>query len=116
MNNRGVDFGDYFSNYRHREDFANEGFPSDEDMALFLNEYRKKCAQIFGTEFLDKKENSLEHMIDEAKIYTLGSYIGGTFFGLMWYQEAHDTGKGQYFLVSLLSIFLCDFYLCAPNL
>ncbi|XP_017489703.1 PREDICTED: ethanolamine kinase-like [Rhagoletis zephyria] len=98
MNNRGVDFGDYFSNYRHREDFANEGFPSDEDMALFLNEYREKCAQIFGTEFLDKKENSLEHMIDEAKIYTLGSYIGGTFFGLMWYQEAHDTGKGQYFL------------------
>lgn len=100
MNNRGADFGDYFANYRHREDFADEGFPSDTEMSLFLNEYRAECGRILGTEFLNKEENSLEHMIDEAKMYTLGAYIGGTFFGLMWYQEVHATEKGQYFLVS----------------
>lgn len=101
MNNRGADFGDYFANYRHKEDFADEGFPSDEEMSLFLNEYRTECGRILGAEFLSKEENTLEHMIDESKMYTLDSYIGGTFFGLMWYQQVHNTEKGQYFLVSL---------------
>ncbi|KAF7496532.1 Choline/ethanolamine kinase [Sarcoptes scabiei] len=40
---RGQDIGRYFSNYRHKDDmFGDEGFPTDQQMDLFIEEYRKE--------------------------------------------------------------------------
>ena len=67
-NYRGYDLGRYFSNYRHTDDmFGNEGFPRDEQMGLFLNEYRLECAKVQGDHYLKLEINSLEQLIKEAK-------------------------------------------------
>lgn len=98
INYRGIDLGRYFSNYRHEEDmFGDEGFPTDEEMALFLEEYRQECARIQGPQYLEA--NPLEQIIREAKIFTLTAY-GDYFFCLMMYLNDPKGPKKDYFLVS----------------
>ena len=80
--------------------FGDEGFPSDEEMALFLSEYRAECArQQGGDYYLNDAANSLEQLIKESKIYTLMAY-GDYFFCLMMYNNDPNGPKKEYFLVS----------------
>ncbi|OTF83529.1 Choline/ethanolamine kinase-like protein, partial [Euroglyphus maynei] len=84
FNYRGYDLGRYFSNYRHHDNmFGNEGFPCDQEMDLFLNEYRNELAKGQSSEWLNDPKNSLEHFRDEAKIFTLKAYLIDAGFGVM---------------------------------
>ncbi|KAH9403865.1 hypothetical protein TYRP_014376 [Tyrophagus putrescentiae] len=98
INYRGIDFGRYFSNYRHEDDmFGDEGFPTDEEMALFLEEYRQECARIQGQFYLEA--NPLEMLIREAKIFAMQAY-SDFFFCLMMYTNDPKGPRKDYFLVS----------------
>lgn len=47
--------------------FSNEGFPSDEEMHLFLKEYQLECSKVQGKFYLEQKINSIEQLIKEVK-------------------------------------------------
>lgn len=100
-NYRGYDLGRYFSNYRHTDDmFGNEGFPTDEQMGLFLNEYRLECAKVQGDHYLKLEINSLEQLIKEAKVFLLNALTIDYFFCLMMYSLNPTGEKKEYFLKS----------------
>ncbi|KAH9396450.1 hypothetical protein TYRP_019857 [Tyrophagus putrescentiae] len=100
-NYRGYDLGRYFSNYRHTDDmFGNEGFPTDEQMGLFLNEYRQECAKVQGDHYLKLEINSLEQLIKEAKVFLLNALTIDYFFCLMMYSLNPTGEKKEYFLKS----------------
>ncbi|KAJ6221871.1 hypothetical protein RDWZM_000416 [Blomia tropicalis] len=97
---RGFDLGRYFSNYRHREDmFGDEGFPTDDEMKLFLEAYRNECGRLQGDQYLLNENNSLERLIIESKVFTLMAY-SDYFFCLMMYTNNPTGPKKDYFLES----------------
>lgn len=81
-NFRGYDLGRYFSNYRHVLDnmFSNEGFPSDEEMYLFLNEYQTECSKVQGKFYLEQEINSIEQLVKEVKGTQFTAYYFVTIF------------------------------------
>ncbi|KAH9425058.1 hypothetical protein DERP_011786 [Dermatophagoides pteronyssinus] len=91
---RGLDLGRYFSNYRHHDDmFGNEGFPDDNEMDLFLNEYRMELSKSQSSEWLNDPKNSLEHFRDESKIFTLKAYSIDAGFAVMMFVQNPTTDK-----------------------
>nr|XP_046913632.1 LOW QUALITY PROTEIN: probable ethanolamine kinase A [Dermatophagoides farinae] len=91
---RGLDLGRYFSNYRHHDDmFGNEGFPDDQQMNLFLDEYRCELSKHHSSEWLKDERNSLEHLRDEAKIFTLKAYSVDAGFGVMMFVQNPTSDK-----------------------
>lgn len=101
FNHRGIDFGRYFSNYRHKEDmFGDEGFPTDQEMELFLAEYRNECARIRGDSYLAEDINSMKQLRAESKVFTLNAYLIDVYFGLFMYITTPEGPKAEYFLVS----------------
>lgn len=104
-NYRGYDIARYFSNYRHVDDmFGDEGFPTDQEMSLFLEEYRQECAQVQGDSYLQQQINSLQQLIKEAKVFVLNAYAVDFFFCLMMYTLDAKSDKKHYFLVSVLAL------------
>ncbi|KAH9511185.1 hypothetical protein DERF_009657 [Dermatophagoides farinae] len=91
---RGLDLGRYFSNYRHHDDmFGNEGFSDDQQMNLFLDEYRCELSKHHSSEWLKDERNSLEHLRDEAKIFTLKAYSVDAGFGVMMFVQNPTSDK-----------------------
>lgn len=102
---RGQDIGRYFSNYRHKDDmFGDEGFPTDQQMDLFIEEYRKEFAQrtTNGLQWFNDQRNSREKFRSEAKIYAMKAYLDDCLFGLMMFHLQSE----EKFLVSSLTLSL----------
>lgn len=105
-NYRGTDIGRFFSSYKHTDDnFGNEPFPTDEEMKLFLEEYRTECVSIMGDSYDKDPINSIEQMIKEAKIYALVGIFVDFWFCLLMYCRQYNTDKKFYFLVCFETCF-----------
>lgn len=92
--------GRYFSNYRHVLDnmFSNEGFPTDEEMYLFLKEYQLECSKVQGKHYLEQN-NSIQQLTREVKVFLLDALTIDFFFCLVLYSLDPKGEKSEYFLV-----------------
>lgn len=99
---RGIDLGRYFSNYRHKEDmFGDEGFPTDEEMKLFLEEYRQESGRLSSQKnYLQDPVNSIENLILESKVFIQQSCFVDAWFGIFMYLQNLDNEQTKHFLVS----------------
>ncbi|KAH9426170.1 hypothetical protein DERP_007110 [Dermatophagoides pteronyssinus] len=107
---RGNDIGRYFSNYKHHDNmFGAEGFPNDEEMNIFLDEYRHEFVRNFFKfnnsnnddyidEILNNHHYSLQQLRAESKAFTLLAYIIDTYFGLWQFTLDPNGSRGKYFL------------------
>jgi len=75
-NFRGMDFGRYFSSWRHKDPhFGCEPFPTDQQMIPFIDAYIKESNRLTGNAFSKSEFNTREHLIKEAKLFTLVGLI-----------------------------------------
>lgn len=99
---RGMDFGRYFSNYKHKDSiFGDEGFPTDQEMRLFLEEYRIESGKL-NSNYLDEANNSIEQLIKESKLFALNLYFMDTLFAIGMFMQNFQNEKAEYFLVGRL--------------
>lgn len=76
---RGFDLGRYFYTFKHAadpEESANQLFPQDEELKVFLTEYRNESARLSSSpDYFADPINSMEQLIRETKIFGLHSYL-----------------------------------------
>ena len=74
---RGFDFGAIFSEWgRTLNDYKTlHNFPEDSKIIPFIEEYITQSIEIFGKEYYDNKNNSVENILKETKLFTLVSNL-----------------------------------------
>ena len=71
-NYRGIDFGRFFSSWKQEDpNFGYEDYPTDEQMSPFIDAYIHEQNRLTRNQFSKSKLNSREHIIKEAKLFTL---------------------------------------------
>ena len=71
-NYRGIDFGRFFSSWKQEDpNFGFEDYPTDEQMNPFIDAYIQEQNILTNNQFSKSNLNSREHIIREAKLFTL---------------------------------------------
>ena len=86
-NYRGIDLGQYFSNWGHIEpEFGTGEFPTDEQMIPFIDAYIEEMCQILGDSYAKQEINSRQQLIKEGKVFALMAYIKDVMYSI-WKTE-----------------------------
>ncbi|CAG2162584.1 unnamed protein product [Oppiella nova] len=73
---RGADFGQYFCSWGQKEtDFGSGDFPTDPQMALFIDAYIEEMIEINGNSYAKHEINSRERITKEAKLFALMAFM-----------------------------------------
>lgn len=69
--------GRYFFSYKadYEDDLSGQPFPTDEEMRLFLGEYRNEFAKHSDWNYLADPDNSMQQLLKEAKVFLLHGYL-----------------------------------------
>ena len=98
-NFRGIDFGRYFSSWKQKDpNFGHEDYPTDQQMYPFIDAYIEEWNRLTGNQFSKNELNSREHIIKEAKLFTLMGVLIDVLF-CIWKVGA-EPDSVQEFLVS----------------
>lgn len=103
---RGFDFGTYFCSFKHKDYLlGNDGFPSDEEIKFFVEEYRLESEQL-QPGYLDDSINSTEQIVKEVKLSTLELYFARTYFSLGMSMQCKDNPEKRDTLMVILNSFV----------
>jgi thiamine kinase-like enzyme len=103
---RAMDFGIFFTEFNRTSLLFSE-FPEEQKVIHFLEQYRRESIQIFGTNFSDDKQNSLESLLMETKV----SYIFQVLYMVLFCIKAGDEIGLELSKQSLLVIIMSEFFL-----
>ena len=94
---RGQDFGLLMREWgRDPYDLSVDGLPLDDSVfEPLVSIYKEECAKIRGQQWLTYDINSMEHIIKEAKLFMLNSYLFDTCFLLNYEDRANHQAMSR---------------------